>query len=331
MSGFKRTYFAGKRVRVAFIASALALAVFFPLLSFIADAYAPSGVKVVETGLFGESSLDFDSEAVAVYVQMLSFDPENQRAEMAYYPWPTDDLAKQFSSSVLTNKDIRFFVDSQNTSLTEFEAGDQVGGVEATVDVLSTNYSERASDSLYPFDFYVMDSFARVETRESATSEYEPVQTFDYFYTSPVPGFDVTYERLGAFETGLPADPSSRDLEVIDAERFDGKISFYAFIERSFAVKAIAVFIYSFILIASLALVWVASQMTMGKRPASMEALIWAAASMLGILELRALAPGDPRIGVYADLVIFFPSLILSLASVAVITYLWNTRKDFES
>ena len=331
MSGFKRTYFAGKRVRVAFIAAALALAVFFPALSFLADAYSPSGVKVVETGLFGESSTDFGEESIAIYVQMLSFDPETERAEMAYYPWPTDDIAKQFSSSVLTNRDIRFFVDSQNTGLTEFSAGDQVGGVLATVDVLSTDYPERAQDALYPFDFYVLDSFARVESRLSEDQPFGPVQTFDYFYTSPVPGFDVTYERLGAFDIGYASDVDARNLEVIDFERFEGKISFYAFIERSFAVKAIAIFIYGFILVATLALLWVASQMTIGKRPASMEALIWAAASMLGILELRALAPGDPRIGVYADLVIFFPSLILSLASVAVITYLWNTRKDFES
>lgn len=328
---FRQTYFAGKRVRTAFIAAALALAVFFPALSFLADAYSPSGIKVVETGLYGESSSDFSEDSVAVYVQMLSFDPETERAEMAYYPWPTDDIAKQFSSSVLTERNIRFFVDAQDTELTEFEAGDQIGGVYATVDVLSTDYPDLASDALYPFDAYVLDSFARVEILDESIGDYAPVQTFDYFYTSPVPGFDVTYERLGAFDSGYAGDPSSRELERIDLERFEGKVSFYGFIERSFAVKAIAIFIYSFILIATLALVWVASQMTLGKRPASMEALIWAAASMLGILELRALAPGDPRIGVYADLIVFFPSLILSLASVAVITYLWNTRKDFES
>ena len=60
-----------------------------------------------------------------------------------------------------------------------------------------------------------------------------------------------------------------------------------------------------------------------------MESLIWAAASMLGILELRALAPGDLRIGVFADLIFFFPSLLMSLISVAAITYLWSTRKSY--
>lgn len=321
----------GKRARLIFISFALLLAVVFPALSFAADAYSPSGIKVEDMGIYGESSADFDKEAVAIYVQMLGFNPETERADMAYYPWPTDDLAQQFSSSVLGKVDLRFFVDSQNAELTEFAAGDQIGGVETTVDVLSTDFPDLASDSLYPFDQYVMDSYARVETRPSALQDYQTIQTFDYFYTSPVPGFDVTYQRLAAFETAMPSEKSSKDPFRIAAERADGKISFYAFIERSFAVKAIAVFMYSFILIATLALVWVTSQMALGKRQASMEALIWAAASMLGILELRNLAPGSPRLGVLADLLIFYPSLILSLASVAGITYLWNTRRNLES
>ena len=320
----------GKKARRAFIAFAILMAVAFPTLSFIVNSYSPSGVTTQDLGIYGESSEDFDAEAVAIYVQMLSFDPETERAEMAYYPWPTDDLSQQFSSSVLSDTDIRFFVDSQNTTLTEFPAGSQIGGVQATVDVLSTDYPELASDSLYPFDRYVLDSFARVEVRADSGAPYETIQTFDYFYTSPVPGFDVRYERLGAFNSGYASDEMSKDLFQIAAERADGKISFNAVIERSFAVKSIAVFIYSFILIATLALLWVTSLMALGKRTPSMESLIWAAASMLGILELRNLAPGAPRIGVFADLVIFFPSLILSLSSVAVITYLWNTRRNFE-
>ncbi len=305
------------------------LAIAMPGVSYWANSISPSGVKVIDTGIYGESSTDFDANSIAIYVQMLEFVPETQRAEMAFYPWPTDDIAKQLSSSVVTDVPIQFLVDSQNGSVARFDAGSQVGAVYATVDVLSTDYSELASDSLYPFDAYVMDSFARVQIM-GEDGEFGPVQTFDYFYSSPVPGFDVTYQRLGAFDSGYAGDPGSQDLAQIDLERFYGKISFYAFIERSFAVKAIALFIYGFILIASLALVWVASQMVIGRRPPSMESLIWAAASMLGILELRALAPGEPRIGVFADLIFFFPSLMMSLVSVAAITYLWSTRENIQ-
>ena len=316
------------RSRRLFLVAIVILAVAMPLGLYWANAISPSGVKVMDTGIYGESSTDFEENSIAIYVQMLEFSPETQRAEMAYYPWPTDDLAKQLSSSVITEKGIRFLADSQNGQLVTFEPGAQVGAVYATVDVLSSDFPEAASDSLYPFDRYVMDAFARVEIQRDET--FGPVQTFDYFYSSPVPGFDITYQRLGAFDSGYAGDSNSLSLEQIDLERFFGKVSFYAFIERSFAVKAIALFIYGFILIASLALVWVASQMVMGRRPPSMESLIWAAASMLGILELRALAPGEPRIGVFADLIFFFPSLMMSLVSVAMITYLWSTRENIQ-
>ena len=316
------------RNRGFFLIAIAILAVVLPAISFVASSVSPSGIRVTDTGVYGESSTDFSENSVALYVQMLGFDPETRRAEMAYYPWPTDDMAQQFSSSVISKSDIRVFVDSQDASIVEFASGSQIGAVYATVDVLSSDFPEAASDSFYPFDEYVLDSFARVELMRAGQEAFGPVQTFDYFYSSPVPGFDVTYQRLGAFDSGYAGDESSLELARIDQERFEGKVSFYAFIERSFAVRSIAVFIYLFILVSTLALVWVASQMVSGKREPSMEALIWAAASMLGILELRALAPGAPRIGVYADLVVFFPSLMMSLFSVSVITYLWSTRRS---
>ena len=275
------------------------------------NAATPSGVTVINTGIYSESSDDFEFNAVAIYIQMLDFDPETERAEGAFYPSPTEDIAKQLSSSVILERGITFLAGSQNGEVEKFGAGDQVGAVEATIDVLMGDYPERASDAFYPFDRYVMDSFAQVQI-EYDPSEFRPVQTFDYFYESPVPGFDIAYQGLGAFDSGYAGNAKSLDLEQIDRERFYGKVSFHAFIERSFAIQAIAQFIYGFILISSLALVWVASQMVIGRRDPSMESLIWAAASMLGIFELRALAPGDPRIGVFADLIFFFPSLLMS-------------------
>jgi len=316
------------RSRNIFLAAVFLLAIAIPGGSFWINSVTPSGVTVMDTGIYGESSTDFESNSVAIYIQMLDFDPETERAQVAFYPWPTEDIAKQLSSSVILERGITFLADSQNGEVKKFGAGDQVGAVEATIDVLSGDYPERASDAFYPFDRYVMDSFAQVQI-ESDIGEYGPVQTFDYFYESPVPGFDITYQRLGAFDSGYAGNADSLDLRQIALERFYGKVSFYAFIERSFAVRAIALFIYGFILISSLALVWVASQMVIGRRDPSMESLIWAAASMLGILELRALAPGDPRIGVFADLIFFFPSLLMSLISVAAITYLWSTRKSY--
>lgn len=312
--------------RNLFLSTVVLFAFTLPIVSYWVSSFAPSGVSVLDTGIYGESSTDYDQETVAVYVQMLDFSPETRRAELAFYPWPTADIAKQLSSSVIAGRGMRVLVDGQNGQLIEFSEGDQVGGIFVTVDVTSLDSPELASDALYPFDSYVMESFAQVEILD-ANGNYESVQTFDYFYTSPVAGFDITYQRLGAFDSGYASEDTSTHPEQVFLERQDGKISFYAFIERSFSVKAIAFFIYGFILTSSLALVWIASQMVVGKKSPSMNALVWAAASMLGILELRAFTPGSPRVGVYADLFFFFPALMMSLMAVVTITFLWSTRE----
>ncbi len=311
------------------VVAAVSLSVLFPAVAVLTGAFDTANVRVLDDGVYGEAPEHFEKQSVAIYVQMLAFDASTQRAEMAYYPWPTADLAQQFSSSVLGKTDVRVFVDSQNSTLREFPTGSQIGGVEATVDVLSRDYPELASDAFYPFDMYVMDSYARVEAKAKKQDAYGPIQTFDYFYTSPVAGYDITYQRLAAFDNAYPGLEESRDLERIAIERSEGKASFLVFIERSFAVKAIAVFIYLFVFIAGLLQAWVFYMIASGKRPPSMEALTWVAALLLGIVQLRMLTPGNPRIGVYADLVVYFPALILSLAALAGTTYFWNTRRDF--
>jgi len=326
MSERKRTL---SRRALATMSGVVLLSLAFPVVSLLSGAYSVTTVRVSDDGIFGESSDHFEEQTVAVYAQMLGFDASKQRADMAYYPWPTDDLAKQFSSSVVGKNDIRLFVDAQDAQLTEFPSGTQVGGVEVTVDVLSSDFPDLASDSLYPFDRYAMDSYVQVETRANSSEEYKPIQTFDYFYTSPVSGFDVTYQRLAAFDSAYPGADESRNLEEIAIERSEGKISFYAFIERTFAVKAIAVIIYLFVAIAAITQIFVFYMIAVGKRPPSMSGLTWAAATLLGLVQLRMVAPGDPRIGVFADIVIFFPAMILTLTSLVGITYLWNSRKDF--
>jgi hypothetical protein len=62
-----------------------------------------------------------------------------------------------------------------------------------------------------------------------------------------------------------------------------------------------------------------------------MNAMVWAAASILGVIQLRTVAPGNPRIGIIADNFFFFPSLLIMLACGVVMTYLWSTREEVES
>lgn len=306
------------------------LALLLPLGAIWQNNQGDTGVSVVDMGLEGESSTDFEEDSIALYVQMTGFNPETKRAEMAYFPWPTENLADQFSSSVVGDVPIKLFVDGQNAEIAEFDAGDQIGAVETVVDVLSTRDSSMASDGLYPFDVYEMDGYAQVVADIDGTG-YQPVQTFDYFYTTPVPGFNILYERMSAFDTPLGSEEYALDYEKLLQERMEGKISFLAKIERSFAVKSIAVFIYLFAVVTALSTAVITLRVLSGARPASMNAMVWAAASILGVIQLRTVAPGNPRIGIIADNFFFFPSLVIMLACGVVMTYLWSTREEAES
>jgi hypothetical protein len=65
------------------------------------------------------------------------------------------------------------------------------------------------------------------------------------------------------------------------------------------------------------------------RRPPSLQALVWAAATVLAMVNVRDLLPGRPRIGIMLDFVVFFPSLVASLVSASVLAILWQTREDF--
>jgi hypothetical protein len=76
-------------------------------------------------------------------------------------------------------------------------------------------------------------------------------------------------------------------------------------------------------------LTWIVTKIWSGKRPPSMQALVWSAASFLGTLQLRQVLPGNPRIGIAMDFIFFFPALFVGLISSVLLTSLWIKRDDW--
>jgi hypothetical protein len=198
------------------------------------------------------------------------------------------------------------------------------------MDVLSIGHEDRANDSIYPFDEYVLDTYASTEISSDPSrkeQEFIPVKTFDFFYTNPLPGFEVIYQRKSAWNNELLG---IHNRTTIESERTQGLISFTATYKRSSAVKAIAIFVATFFLIGAMSLTWIAARIWSKRRPPSMQALVWAAATALGIIQLREILPGHPRIGIALDLIFFFPTLLVSLIATMFITVSWLRRDDFQ-
>jgi hypothetical protein len=317
---------ATQRAGVWILAVASLMVLILPTLIWLGSGFVLSRpALVVSQGLSQEDSGYFKDKSVAIYTQILEFDPENRRAKVAYFPWPTDDFAKQFSSSVMMSVPLRFFADGTDAMVVGYEAGEQVGGIEVTVDVLSTDAGELANDNSYPFDRYVLDGYAQVEIRESGS--YVPVQAFDYFYSTPLPDFDIEYSRLASFDQPLGSAPPIRDATAILAERQQGKISYTATLSRPEAARNMALAIYAFALISALSLLLLTVQVLRGARTVQLGALIWSAATVLGVIQIRSLAPGSPRMGVLLDHLVLLPSLIVTTTCTVAIVFFWAFTK----
>ena len=286
-----------------------------------------------EFGLTNPSEVISEDKSVSLYFQAVSFDPEGQTAKFKIYPWPTEELATTYSSSAILNEyPIQVWSDgitSANYNL--FEASNSVGAISQEFDVLSGGHEKSANDARYPFDSYVLDTFAWVEIDNSPDNnkdDFEEINTFDFFYTTPIPGFHISYKRTAAYEDDQVQDIYAKS--SIKSQRERGLISFEAKFTRSTAVKTISLIIGVFCVISALTLTWITAGIWFRRRPPSMQALVWSAASVLGTIQLRDILPGNPRIGISMDFLFFFPSLLIGLISSLLITGLWTRRDDWE-
>ena len=66
-----------------------------------------------------------------------------------------------------------------------------------------------------------------------------------------------------------------------------------------------------------------------GKRPPTLSALTWSAALTFSLIGLRGLFPGSPPIGVVIDRIVYFPSLLITLAASLAILIIWAQRDDY--
>lgn len=225
---------------------------------------------------------------------------------------------------------MRIWIDeSRQNQRRTYAANSTVGAIPVEFDVVSGD-EKSSNDSRYPFDSYLLDTYATAEmglNQKNGRDQFESVKSYDFFYTNSYPGFQIKYKRTGDFELTSGEDPNS--LASIESQRKDGKISFTAEFRRSNAVKIIAMIIGLCLIMNIATLTWIVTKIWSGKRPPSMQALVWSAASFLGTLQLRQVLPGNPRIGIAMDFIFFFPALFVGLISSVLLTSLWIKRDDW--
>ena len=80
----------------------------------------------------------------------------------------------------------------------------------------------------------------------------------------------------------------------------------------------------------TITLAWITKNIWSRKRPPTIFMLVYSAATALGVVQLREILPGRPRIGIAMDFIIVFPTLLISLISSLMITSIWIKYDDWD-
>lgn len=328
-----------KRRVISFVTTLgfLLLSLLASLLILVFD-NSSSGQPIQKDALWEEitpEAAKVDSGFINVFYQMTGFDSERQIASVTTYIWPSLDIATPFSSSTVTDIDLSLFIDEVGgQGFYEFEAGQPIAGIETTIDATNPYSLQRSIDTYYPFDSYSMTLYAQVSERVETAEGYDvvPLPSFEDSYATAVPGFQVrlTKEHDESFFSDEPRGEDFPFVEKAIEQRMNGLVMTTAIISRNFSVKVIAILVALYCLIIALSLGFMTLQILQWDRPPSMQALIWAAANALGLIQVRDLLPGKPRIGVTFDIIVYFPALTATLVSTVVLFIIWSYREDWQ-
>jgi hypothetical protein len=283
--------------------------------------------SVVVDDEFGNEWPDDEDVAageMSIYYQFNSFDTENQIANVSAYPWPVNELGTPYFSSAITKVPIRVFVDTIGIDgLFTYSVGEAVPGIPAQIDAYNPLYLSRASDAWYPFDqfSFAIETKIEADLKPDGTLNYQPIPIADYFYTTEVPGFRVQFTRT-AHPEGDPENFQG-DRKSVQEYRDNGQSVVTAKVQRNIAVQFIALVLSFFLYLIGGTLFWASLQVRAGKREANAVTLVWAATTVLAIIQFRSLLPGRPRLGVLLDYVVFFPTLTVTLVAIPILAWSW--------
>lgn len=324
-------------IAMATAAGFLALSMVASLLILVFDS-SSSGQPIQKDSLWDEitpESADVESRFVNVFYQLTGFDSERQTAEVTTYVWPSMDIATPFSSSTVADIDLSVFIDEVGgQGFYEFDAGQPIAGIETKIDATNPYSLTRSMDTYYPFDSYSLTLYTQVSERVPLGDDYDvvPLPAFEDTYSTAVPGFQVKLTKEHD-ESFFAIEPRSEDFPFVEKaieQRMNGLVMTTAVISRNFSVKIIAVLVALYCVIIALSLGFMTLQILQRDRPPSMQVLIWAAANALGLIQVRDLLPGKPRIGISFDIIVYFPSLTATLCSTVALFIIWSYREDWK-
>jgi len=216
----------------------------------------------------------------------------------------------------LTFKDVELLVDSfQGTGKFSAEMGQIIGRQEYKILLKGNSWR-------YPFDSYNAGIGFLDSKFENSALYLKEVKEY-------LPGFLANSKMIPTYLDQLyPTNSTNQEKVISDLNKGVAQVEWN--------VSRLPSDIYAAILLAILMIISAGASISVtravwsGKRPPSINALAWLAAFLFAMFQIRASLPGTPPSGTLFDLIIFYPILIVLLAEMAIVVYLWIKRDDWD-
>jgi hypothetical protein len=175
----------------------------------------------------------------------------------------------------------------------------------------------------YPFDSYSANFFTSVQSKAASA---ETVQIPKYYVNNQnlnIPGYSVKATQTGFTDGKL-------DKSSIEADRNSGVAYLTWNIKRSNSTIFISILMVVLMILGGIVSLGITLSITSEKRPPSINVLVWLAAFLFALFQVRSQFPGNPAIGINIDRLIFFPVILLLMILIAVNVLVWTKRDDWD-
>ena len=280
---------------------------------------------------FDTDEIDF----VDLYVSLIKYDDRENVATYRIDVAPSNALGYWDSGGqFLFNKSVRLNIDSLEIgSVGDFDADMLYGSFE--VSVIGNNFfdSKLTDSNYFPFEAkfskltvyaYYSESNTVDEALEKNNFKELPVRVIDF--TQDLEGYRIKYDFM-TFENNEYVILD--DLEEVKEGLYQGYFDLLLTIKRDRATIFSVFVLMTFVVGAAIALLLMTIVVWSKRRPPALASLIWGAATIFAIIETRRFIPNTPRVGVFMDLYLFFPSILISIFATSSLFALWIRRKDW--
>jgi hypothetical protein len=299
-------------------------------------------------------------DSLQIGVQVTSIDPVTKKAELLLTPIPTgnvgyavqngwgpsDDMYVSIGSSKraseLQQSNSFFFNTELQSNIAVTAAASDRNPLTKCVKwnvVIRTQQkyceewdSSQASLKNYPFDKYsfslpifnVEQRTSGADTESTADDVYKKVPITIYDNTSPINTWKIVVHPI-AIDSGV----TFQDTFGIADEFLTGNGQALVVAQRD-QYTILLVLIVCLLMIASMiSVISMGISVSLGFRPPTVAALVWAAALTFSLIQLRNLMPDSPPIGTTLDVVFYFPALLITIGGSVWILYYWIRRPDY--